>query len=199
MKQLKTIELTGYKPIDSKLVAGYGLFDRVELDSSASPDSILTDLYNLENTDLKLAKSILCKRFHYRELRFSEGVFITIGTNPPLILTAESEKQEHVFERGLLDTYLYHKDGRKDSEYKNYFRMLYLEVNTKQVDFWEKFSTLLIKFNIITAIMIFSSYPLIGNNIIIVMLIITYATINLVRNMRTLTEMELEDFKSYYE
>lgn len=207
MKQLKTTELTGYEPIDQKLIAGYDLFDRVELDSSVSvaqaidnlgtPDSILTDLYDLEKTNLKLAKSILCKRFYYRELRFAEGIFITSEAYPPITLTAESKKYN--IEREFLNKYLYCDDKQQLEHAKDYIHMLKLAVITERLDTASPLIKHLMTMMLIVSLIALLTYPLIGNNVIIIMLIITYASINLVRNITTLAELELEDFSFHYE
>lgn len=211
MKQLKTIELTGYEPIDAKLVAGYGLFDCIEcefdpsaslgqmVDNLGTPYSILRDLYNLEETNLNLAKSILCKRFHYRELRFTEDIFVATNGNPPIILTTKSKKSNYNNDRCYLNRYLY-GDDRREERLKNYLLGLEFYATAAHLDFGSIFFKFPMATAIITALLAILSYPLIGAiNTILIMLITTYAFMNLMRNMATLMELELEELDYHYE
>lgn len=180
MKTLKKKNLTGYAPVDSKLVLGYNLFDSINDNASIVEDILQMDK-EIE------AKRILCDYFHYRELKFSENIFVSDYYDLPIAFSIKNHEPSY-----LHSTIHAPKEHAKLAR-EHYQTMIYFEISTKTQTFWDNFYSFILKATFIMNILILISYPLIKELIIPVTLIVNIGLKNLITNMKTLSDMELEN------
>lgn len=178
MKRIKQKQITGYEPIDTKLIAGLSLTEN-------APHSIACDLILLSETDANKATTILCKNFDYKPLVFAENIFVPKEFGPPLVL----KPYDGYTTTCILD---YLENPASPYRYEDYYGALYREWSIRESDTIHKLNKELVNLVVLIPFMTTISLFLIGFlNLVLVITILTYGLVTQHRKLKPLAELDL--------